>query len=94
MEQKISRQDIERVAQIARLSPSSEELDALTADANAILDYFSLIDQLPDSEEPRPYVLSHDNALRKDETKPTDPKGIRRGFAKEQDNYLLAPKSF
>ncbi len=94
MEKKITKQDIERVASIARLSPSTEELDGLTADANAILEYFSLIDEIPDSETPQTYVLSHDNALRPDEEKKTDPKGIRRGFSREQDGYMLAPKSF
>jgi len=94
MEKKITKQDIERVASIARLCPSQEELDGLTADANAILDYFSLIDEIPDSVTPQTYVLSHDNALRPDEEKRTDPKGIRRGFNRKQDNYMLAPRSF
>jgi len=94
MEKKITKQDIERVASIARLCPSQDELEGLTADANAILEYFSLIDEIPDSVEPKTYVLSHDNALRPDEQKKTDPKGIRRGFNKQQDNYMLAPKSF
>jgi aspartyl-tRNA(Asn)/glutamyl-tRNA(Gln) amidotransferase subunit C len=94
MEKKITKQDIERVASIARLSPSQEELDGLTADANAILEYFSLIDEIPDAVTPQTYVLSHDNALRKDEEKKTDPAGIRRGFGRKQDNYMLAPKSF
>jgi len=94
MEKKITKADIERVASIARLCPSQDELDGLTADANAILEYFSLIDEIPDSVEPKTYVLSHDNALRQDEQKKTDPKGIRRGFSRQQDNYMLAPKSF
>ncbi|MFA5247137.1 MAG: hypothetical protein WC408_04590, partial [Candidatus Micrarchaeia archaeon] len=94
MEKKITKEDIERVAQIARLSPSQDELEALTVDANAILEYFSLIDEIPESEKPQTYVLCHDNTLRKDEIKESEPKSIRRGFAKEQDNYMLAPKSF
>lgn len=94
MEKKITKQDIERVASIARLSPSQEELDGLAADANAILDCFSLIDKIPDSVEPKTYVLSHDNALRPDEQRKTDPMAIRRGFGRQQDNYMLAPKSF
>jgi aspartyl/glutamyl-tRNA(Asn/Gln) amidotransferase C subunit len=94
MEKKITKQDIERVASIARLCPSQDELDGLTVDANAILEYFSLIDEIPDSVEPKTYVLEHDNALRQDEEKKSDPKGIRRGFGRQQDNYMLAPKSF
>jgi|GEM_PF-1185760 len=95
MEKKITKQDIERVASIARLCPSQDELEGLTADANAILEYFSLIDEIPDSVAPQTYVLSHDNAMRPDEEKKiVDPKAIRRGFGRTQDNYMLAPKSF
>ena len=93
MEKKITIKDIERVASIARLSPSQEELEGLAADANAILEYFSLIDQIPDSVEPQAYVLSHDNALRKDEEKGTDARPVRRGFSREQDGYMVAPRS-
>jgi len=94
MGKKIAKEEIERIAQIARLCPSQDELEALTRDANAILDYFSLIDEIPDSARADTYVLSHETELRADEVKPTDPRGMRRGFANEQDGYMLAPRSF
>lgn len=91
--QKISRQEVERAAAIARLKPSAGQAEALAKDANAILEYFSLIGQIPSGVQPRAYVLDHANPLRPDERKKSDPAGIRRGFAKEQDGYLQAQKS-
>jgi Asp-tRNA(Asn)/Glu-tRNA(Gln) amidotransferase C subunit len=91
----ITKDDLERVAGIARLKPTGEELEWLQRDANAILEYFSLIEEIPKSAgaKARQYVLDHGNAGRPDEAKPTGPAPIRRGFAREQDGYLQAPRS-
>ncbi len=89
----VSAEKIEHTAKIARIRLSAEQLAALTKDANAILEYFSLIEDIPDDVKPCVYVLSHENEPRKDELVPTDGKAMRRGFAKEQDRYMQAPKS-
>ena len=89
----VSQEKIEHTAKIARIHLTSEQLEALTKDANAILEYFSLIEDIPDDVKPCIYVLPHENEPRKDVLVPTEGKAMRRGFAKEQEGYMQAPKS-
>ena len=90
----VAKADLERVSEIARLRPNSDELDGLVRDANAILEYFSLIAEIPDAKSKAPaYVLDLKNNSRPDLKRESDPKAIRRGFAREQDGYMQAQKS-
>ncbi len=90
----IAKADLERVSGIARLRPNMDELDGLVRDANAILEYFSLIAEIPDAKsKPGNYVLGQKNGTRPDLKRASDPKAIRRGFAREQDGYMRAQKS-
>lgn len=91
----LSKQQVSRIAQIARLAPNNQQLESLTNDANNILEYFSLIDEIPKGVQPRQYVHGFPNRPRCDNPAggQSDPLSIRKGFAKEQDGFLQAQKS-
>jgi aspartyl-tRNA(Asn)/glutamyl-tRNA(Gln) amidotransferase subunit C len=69
---KISRQEVQHVARLARLSFSAEELDALTGEMDAILDYVDQLGQLPtDDIFPTAHAVPMANAFRADEVRPS-----------------------
>lgn len=74
---KISRTEVEHVSRLARLTLSRQELDALTSDMDAILDYVAQLNAL-DTEGivPTAHAVPMENAFREDEPRP--------GFTPEQ----------
>ncbi|MBW2689895.1 MAG: Asp-tRNA(Asn)/Glu-tRNA(Gln) amidotransferase subunit GatC [Deltaproteobacteria bacterium] len=74
---KITRAEVEHVGRLARLALSEEELDSLTGDMDAILDYVEQLNAL-DTEGivPTAHAVPMENAFRPDE--------IRPGFTTEQ----------
>jgi aspartyl-tRNA(Asn)/glutamyl-tRNA(Gln) amidotransferase subunit C len=74
---KITRTEVEHVSRLARLALSAEELDALTGEMDAILDYVEQLNTL-DTEGivPTAHAVPMENAFRPDVIKP--------GFTPEQ----------
>ena len=75
MAPRISRADVEHVAQLARLALSDAELDSLTTELDGILDYAAEVAALdtadvPPTAHPVPLV----NVLRADEARPGVPR--------------------
>lgn len=69
---KISRQEVEHVARLARLALKPEELEALTGQMDAVLGYVDKLNQL-DTEGivPTSHAVPMENAFRADEVKPS-----------------------
>ncbi len=72
MAERISRDDVEHVARLARLDLRGEEIDSLTHDLGAILDYAAQVAALdirdvPPTAHPLPLL----NVLRVDEVRPS-----------------------
>ena len=65
-------QDVETVADLARLSFTREEQEKLVDDLNNILGYFDKLSEI-DTEgvEPLAHILPVQNVMRKDEVKPS-----------------------
>jgi aspartyl-tRNA(Asn)/glutamyl-tRNA(Gln) amidotransferase subunit C len=64
----VERSDVERVAELARLRFSSEELDSLTNEMNGILELFEELSGVAtEGVEPAFRVLRRDNVFRHDE---------------------------
>ncbi|MEE8152397.1 MAG: Asp-tRNA(Asn)/Glu-tRNA(Gln) amidotransferase subunit GatC [candidate division NC10 bacterium] len=64
---KITRQEVEHVARLARLGLSGEEREKMQAQLNAILTYIDKLNQLNTSEiEPTSHVISMTNVFRED----------------------------
>ncbi len=68
---KLSRQEVEYVARLARLGLSDDEIELLRDQLSAILEYASVINQLDtDDVEPMTNVLPLRNVMRGDQTAP------------------------
>ncbi len=74
---KITREEVEHVSRLARLKLSDAELDSLTGEMDAILDYVEQLNTLEtDDIIPTAHAVPMENAFRADECKP--------GFTTEQ----------
>jgi len=69
---KITREQVEHVAVLARLALEDEELDTLTGQMDAILGYVAKLDEL-DTEGivPTAHAVPMENAFRADEVRPS-----------------------
>jgi len=64
---KISRKEVEHVAQLARLTLTEEELEKMTGQLDNILSYVAKLDELDTSQVvPTSHVFSVSNAFRED----------------------------
>jgi aspartyl-tRNA(Asn)/glutamyl-tRNA(Gln) amidotransferase subunit C len=68
---KITRNEMEYVADLARLSLEDEEVNALTSDMDAILAYVEKLNELEtDGIIPTAHAVPVENAFREDEVRP------------------------
>ncbi len=71
---KISRKDVEHVAQLARLSFEEEELEQFTHQLDAILTYMDQLNELDTSlAEPTTHAMDLFNVFREDRVVPSIP---------------------
>jgi aspartyl-tRNA(Asn)/glutamyl-tRNA(Gln) amidotransferase subunit C len=71
---KIERGEVEYVARLARLKLSEEEKGLFTDQLNSILDYMEKLNELDTGAiEPTFHVVSHQNVMREDEVKESQP---------------------
>jgi len=69
---KITRDEVQRVARLARLELSAEELDAMTGQMDAILAYVEKLDELDTAGiEPTSHAVPMENAFREDLVRPS-----------------------
>ncbi len=91
---KITRDQVARVARLARLQLDGEELDRLTVDMEAILAYVDKLNEL-DTEgiEPTAHAVPVDNAFRPDRVRPSI--GVKRALANApavEDDCFVVPR--
>jgi len=73
--ERITRADVEHVAQLARLALTDEELTSLTSELGAILDYAAEVSALDtDGVEPTAHPLPLVNVFRADAVEPSLPR--------------------
>ena len=71
-DQRISTEQVEHIAKLARLSPSSQQLQTYATQLEAILDYVAVIGQADVSGvEPMAHAAELSNVLRDDHVGPT-----------------------
>ena len=91
---KISQQDVEYVARLARLTLEPEELATMTEQMDAILGYVDKLKELDTAGiEPTAHAVPMANAFRADEIKPSI--GIDRAMQnapESQDGCFQVPK--
>lgn len=72
MSQKLTREDIAKVAHLARLKLSDQELDTFTSQLGQVLGYVDVLNELDTEDvEPMVHAIEVDNVFRKDEVRPS-----------------------
>jgi aspartyl-tRNA(Asn)/glutamyl-tRNA(Gln) amidotransferase subunit C len=91
---KISRQEVEHVADLARLQLSEEEIDQFTGQLDAILSYIDKLNELDTGNvEPTSHVIEVGNVIREDRVLPSIPPEDSLSNAPERkDSFFKVPK--
>ena len=94
MAERITRADVEHVAQLARLALDEDEIVSLTQELGAIVDYAAQVSALDTSDVPptaHPFPVV--NVFRPDEVRPGVPRDEVLAAAPEvQDNRFRVPR--
>lgn len=88
----LSRQEVEKVALLARLRLSAAELDKLTAQMGHILDYMALLDEVDTRDvQPMAHAVEIASVLRDDVARPSLPRDEALANAPHRDDqcYLV-----
>jgi aspartyl-tRNA(Asn)/glutamyl-tRNA(Gln) amidotransferase subunit C len=71
----IDRQEVRHVARLARLALSDEEVERMAVELAGVLDHIATISELDlDGVAPTSHVMVVENALRRDEPRPSLPR--------------------
>ena len=91
---KITREEVEHVAHLARLNLSDEELQKMTGQLDEILSYVAKLDELDTSEvAPTTHAFAITNAFRTDTPHTSlDQKESLRNCAVKNDEAFIVPK--
>lgn len=87
----LSKEEVERIANLARLELTGKEAEKMQKDLSEILDYFNLLKQAPKSELNSAQPAAVNSHLRKDEAKPRDAEEAQRiiaAFPDKKDDYI------
>ena len=91
----ISKQDIEKLAALARIDVSEAETERLQQDLERILSYVAQLDRAETGAiEPLAHVVGLENAMRGDETQPlieTKPAGLVEAAPTLHNNFISVP---
>ena len=90
----IDRTTVEKVAKLARLQLSGEELDRYGQQLGAILDYIAKLEKLDVSGlEPLAHAVDSDNVFRDDVPKPSLPReDALRNAPEKTGDFFIVPK--
>ncbi|APG28897.1 asparaginyl/glutamyl-tRNA amidotransferase subunit C [Syntrophotalea acetylenivorans] len=91
---KITRTQVEHVAQLARLALSKDELEALTSEMDAILGYVEKLNELDtDHIVPTAHAVPMENAFREDTARPSiGTEKALQNAPEANDGCFLVPK--
>ena len=71
----LTRQEVEHIAELARLGLTEEEKDLFAGQLSAILDYFQVLQQLDtDLVPPTTTAIPQENVMFEDEVEPSSPR--------------------
>lgn len=93
--EKITREEIDHLAELSNFSLTDEEKDSLGTDLGNIIGYISQLDELDtDGVEPTYQVFEMENIWRPDEIKKqeADREALLNLAPAEQDNQIKVPK--
>lgn len=92
---KLSRAMTEHIAKLSGLTLSEAELDAMTRDLGAVVQYMAVLDELETKGvEPRPHILTDANVWRADDCAPSaDRERLLENAPAQQDGYIVVPRT-
>lgn len=92
---KLSRTMTEHIAKLSGLTLSEAELDAMTRDLGAVVQYMAVLESLDTKGvEPRPHILPDANVWRADDCAPSaDRAGLLENAPAQQDGYVVVPRT-
>jgi aspartyl-tRNA(Asn)/glutamyl-tRNA(Gln) amidotransferase subunit C len=90
----IAREDVEHVAELARLELTSAEKEQFIAQLNSILTYIEKLNELDTRDvEPTSHVLPMSNVFRDDEVRPSmDRTEVLRNAPEESHFFFKVPR--
>ncbi len=84
----ISRQDVEKVALLARLVLTGEEAERLTVEMNDVVGYVDQLSEVDtDNVEPMAHAIEVHNVLRDDKVQPSLPRGEALANAPHHNDF-------
>ena len=89
---KITLDEVQHVAQLARLSLSEEQMKRLMNDMNDILSYMDMLNEVDTSGlEPTSHVMDIKNVFREDETRPSlsHEKSLKNAPEQNRDSFVV-----
>ncbi len=91
---RIDRKEVEKVARLARLTLTEDEIETITPQLDKILEYVDKLNELDTSGvEPTSHVSAHPVGLREDLTTPSLSKEEALGNAPDRkDDFFRVPK--
>ena len=91
---KITRKDVESVALLSRLEIPESDIETVTKQMDAILEYVDVLNKVDTKDvQPTAHVLPLKNVMRADEARASLPRELALSNAPEQeDGYFKVPK--
>lgn len=91
---KITPKDVAHVALLSRLEIPEDQVEKVTGQLNAILEYAEMLNKVnTDGVEPTAHVIPLSNVMREDEVEVSLDRDLALANAPEQDNgYFKVPK--
>lgn len=93
MSTQLTREEVEKVANLSRLKLSDDELEALGSQMGSVLKYIAMLDELDTSSvEPMAHAIEISNVFREDELLDSLPREQALSNAPQTDGkYFLVP---
>ena len=89
----ITRDDVYHIANLAKIELKEEEVEKFRREFEKILEYFSILDEVPEDIEPTFHVHNLSNVFREDEPSESLPRELVLMNAKHvEDGYFKGPK--
>ncbi len=89
----ITREDVYHIAELAKIELSDEEVERFRKEFEKILEYFSILDEVPEDVEPTFHVHNLKNVFRDDVPSEPLPRELVLMNARHvEDGYFKGPK--
>jgi aspartyl-tRNA(Asn)/glutamyl-tRNA(Gln) amidotransferase subunit C len=85
---------VERLADLSRLSLGPHEAERLRGELSSILEYFAALDKVDVSGVAKGAEASRESVLREDVVRPSTPAEILEGVPQRKGRYVRAPRVF